>query len=33
MAVDNALRTKVLRTLGSKAYRNAHVYKRPPKDE
>jgi Rps23 Pro-64 3,4-dihydroxylase Tpa1-like proline 4-hydroxylase len=29
MAADNALRTGILKTFGSKAYRNPHVYKRP----
>lgn len=29
MAADSALRTAVLKTLGSRVYRNPHVYKRP----
>ena len=32
MAADNALRTGVLKTLGNKAYRNPHVYKRPDRE-
>ena len=29
MAADSALRTAVLKTFGSKVYRNPHMYKRP----
>ena len=32
MAADNVLRTAVLKTLGSRVYKNPHVYKRPDDD-